>query len=95
MTNKVLIITGGLINAKESSFLSILKKEILHTKAVQSAWLEYKIKAVAAEPIITAQLARKGDKVVQDYFSYKQSLDPPELTEVVLMGLFARRKPSV
>ena len=87
MSNKVLIITGGLINAKENSFLSVLKKEILHTKSVKSAWLEYKIKAVAAEHIVTAQFARKKDKTVQNYFSYQQTHDPPELTEVVLMGL--------
>ncbi len=87
MHNKVLIVTGGLINAKESSLFSVLKKEILHTKSVKSAWLEYKIKAVAAEPILTGQIARKKNKTLKDYFSYQQSLDPPELTEVVLMGL--------
>lgn len=92
MINKVLIVTGGLINAKENSFLTFFEKEIRHTKSVKSAWLEYKIKAVAAEPIVTAQIARKKDKAVRNYFSYAQTIDPPELTEVVLMGLLHDEK---
>lgn len=92
LTDKVLVITGGLLNEKETSILRAGHKQILQWRAAQSAWLDLKIKLVMAEPMITGQFERKMlwhgvPSEVRDYFSRSESFVTPELTEVVLTTL--------
>jgi anaerobic magnesium-protoporphyrin IX monomethyl ester cyclase len=87
--DKVLIITGGLLNEKETSVVRAARKQLLQWRAAKSAWLDLKIKMVMAEPMIAAHLARRkaGRKLagqVRTYFAPSVSHVTPELTEVVL-----------
>jgi anaerobic magnesium-protoporphyrin IX monomethyl ester cyclase len=90
--DKVLVITGGLLNEKETSVLRAGRKQILQWRAAKSAWLDLKVKLVMAEPMITGYAERKisGRVVpseVREYFSRSESFAAPELTEVVLTTL--------
>lgn len=85
---KVLIVTGGLLNADEKSVWNALKKQWKQIRASKSHWLETKIKLVAAELILNSILSRKSGRVA-DYFN--EAVAPiPELTEVVLADLLER-----
>lgn len=90
--DKVLVITGGLLNEKETSVLRAARKQLLQWRASQSAWLDLKIKLVMAEPMVSGLIERKYPwhalpSEVRDYFSRGESIDTPELTEVVLTTL--------
>jgi radical SAM superfamily enzyme YgiQ (UPF0313 family) len=94
--NKVLVITGGLLNEKETSVLRAARKQVLQWRAAQSAWLDLKIKLVMAEPMLQGQLhkkiaARSVSPLVHDYFARKESMATPELTEVVLTTLLRQQ----
>jgi anaerobic magnesium-protoporphyrin IX monomethyl ester cyclase len=89
LPDKVLIITGGLLNEKETSVVRAARKQLLQWRSAKSAWLDLKIKLVMAEPMVAAHLARRkaGRKLpaqVRDYFARTESQATPELTEVVL-----------
>lgn len=85
---KVLIVTGGLLNADEKSVWNALKKQFKQIRAAKSHWLETKIKLVASELILNSKLKKKSGKVA-DYFNEPVS-SIPELTEVVLADLLKR-----
>lgn len=87
--DKVLVITGGLLNEKETSVVRAARKQLLQWRAAKSAWLDLKIKMVMAEPMIAAHLARRKagrtlPAKVREYFAPSISHVTPELTEVVL-----------
>jgi anaerobic magnesium-protoporphyrin IX monomethyl ester cyclase len=87
--HKVLVVTGGLLNEKETSPARAVKKQIAQWRAADSAWLDLKVKLVMAEPVLlgrrelTSRRSRT-DTMVQDYFARQDNLWTPELTEVVL-----------
>ncbi len=85
----VLIVTGGLITAKDRSLWQIVKKQVLQYQAAESAWLDAKVKAVALEPLLAGQLEkRRGmEPAVEEYFANSENFDTPELTEVILATL--------
>lgn len=87
--HKVLVVTGGLLNEKETSPLRALRKQIAQWRASEAAWLDLKVKLVMAEPVLLgrrelASRRSRADAVVQDYFARQDNLWTPELTEVVL-----------
>jgi|GEM_PF-1230643 len=93
--NKVLVVTGGLLNEKETSVMRAARKQLLQWRAAESAWLDLKIKLVMAEPMIAGQLEqrlgrRDLEPVVREYFAHAPAAATPELTEVVLTTLLAR-----
>lgn len=92
---RVLIVTGGLLNEKETSLPRALAKQWFQWQAADAAWLDLKIKLVMAEPIVAGQLERLQGRAslspqVREYFSRQENLDAPELTEVVLATLLAQ-----
>jgi anaerobic magnesium-protoporphyrin IX monomethyl ester cyclase len=87
--HKVLVVTGGLLNEKETSPARAVKKQVAQWRASESAWLDLKVKLVMAEPVLLgrrelASRRSRTDAVVQDYFAHQDNLRTPELTEVVL-----------
>ncbi|MCQ1551051.1 MAG: radical SAM protein [Candidatus Accumulibacter phosphatis] len=88
----VLVITGGLLNEKESSPWRALRKQAAQWRASESAWLDLKSKAIIGESIVLAGWHRlvSGRHLatdVREYLSRTENLDVPELTEVVLTTL--------
>ena len=88
----VLVITGGLLNEKETSPWRALCKQAAQWRASESAWLDLKSKAVIGESIALAGwhrlvAGRRLPKEAREYFSYTENADVPELTEVVLTTL--------
>jgi anaerobic magnesium-protoporphyrin IX monomethyl ester cyclase len=90
--HRVLIVTGGFLNEKETSVPRALRKQLLQWRAAQAAWLDLKIKLVLAEPIVAGRLLRwlsrrKWSTAIREYFAHDDHTVTPELTEVVLMTL--------
>ncbi len=88
----VLVITGGLLNEKESSPWRALRKQAAQWSSSESAWLDLKSKAIIGESIVQAGwhrlvTARRLATDVREYFSRTENVDVPELTEVVLTTL--------
>ncbi len=88
-SHKVLVVTGGLLNEKETSPARALKKQIAQWRASESAWLDLKVKLVMAEQVLLGRRElgsrrSRADEVVRGYFSRQDNLWTPELTEVVL-----------
>jgi radical SAM superfamily enzyme YgiQ (UPF0313 family) len=88
----VLVITGGLLNEKESSPWRALRKQAAQWRASESAWLDLKSKAIIGESIVLSGWHRlvAGRRLaagVRAYFSRTENMDVPELTEVVLTTL--------
>jgi radical SAM superfamily enzyme YgiQ (UPF0313 family) len=88
----VLVVTGGLLNEKESSPARALRKQAAQWRASESAWLDLKSKAIIGESIIHAGwhrlvAGRRLAAEVREYFSRTENMDIPELTEVVLTTL--------
>ena len=88
----VLVVTGGLLNEKETSVWRALRKQRLQWRAAKSAWLDLKIKMVMAESVTLGQVHRlvaggNTKQAVKNYFKQQENLGTPELTEVVLATL--------
>ena len=86
---KVLVITGGLLNEKESSLWRALRKQAAQWSSSESAWLDLKAKAIIGESLVLAgwRRFRCGQRLpgeVRGYFSDARNMGIPELTEVVL-----------
>ncbi|HET8694935.1 MAG TPA: radical SAM protein [Aquabacterium sp.] len=97
---KVLIVTGTLVSAKERSIKQFLKKQIDSFKASSGAWLDTQLKVIGAENI-TAQARymksrafkqAKYHRTVSTVFGQDWNFGAPELTEVALMTLLAKEK---
>ena len=86
----VLVLTGGLVDTKEESIPRLLYKQLLQWKNSESAWLELKIKANVAEPVLYGEIEKKkflkraGSPEVQTFLQSESNSIPPSLTEVVL-----------
>ena len=88
----VLVITGGLLNEKESSLWRALRKQATQWRASESAWLDLKSKAIIGESIVQAGwhrlvAGRRLAAEAREYLSRIENLNVPELTEVVLTTL--------
>jgi len=96
--HKVLVVTGGLLNEAEPSLATGIKKKVRQLREAESPWLDLKVSAVVAEPVVAAHLERRrmrkrGDPasgVVEDFFETSELVGTPELTEVVLATLLER-----
>lgn len=92
--DKVLVVTGGFLNEKETSLVRAARKQWVQWQASESAWLDLKIKLVMAEPIIAGQIERSMHRSrlapeVSQFFKHAENYSAPELTEVVLVTLLA------
>jgi hypothetical protein len=52
---KVLIVTGGYLSARDEGIGVALWKQVVQSRHSRHAWLEAKVKATIAEPILTAR----------------------------------------
>ena len=97
MTDKVLIVTGSMISAKESSLLAALRKQRAALQVSSGAWLDIQSKIHAAELLLSQRLHfltsafRRSPyrNEVETYFQNRMNFDTPELTEVLLATLIA------
>lgn len=90
--SRVLILTGGLLDANENSLIQAIKKIALQSRGAESAWLEHRVKLTGAEPLIHGRLealssfvrGRRDWKTARRYLKSDAQVFPPELAEVVL-----------
>lgn len=96
--HRVLILTGGLITAKENSFWRLLKKQISQWQESQHQWLELKIKVLLAEPYIFIEREKKKflrsapTSELKNFLEREENFDSAELTEVALTTLLKAQK---
>ncbi len=87
MTPKVLVVTGGFVAASERSLRAAAKKLLVQWEASEAAWLDLKVKAVAAEPLVGAaleKLSARTPAAVRSFLARRDAVELPELAEVVL-----------
>ena len=92
MSERVLVVTGGMITGQEKSMVRIAQKLFAQTSHAKDAWLDFKVKLIMGEPVLALQLERLGfwrwDKKtrhhLQRFFTRADNTDTPNLTEVVL-----------
>ncbi len=93
LNHRVLILTGGLITAKENSFLRLLKKQLSQWRESQHQWLELKIKVLLAEPYLFIDSEKKRrikntkSQALRAFLKSNDNFDSAELTEVALTTL--------
>lgn len=94
---RVLLVTGGLLNSQERSLREVLLKTIPQLLHSHQGWLDLKIKAVAAEPLLAwkstlEEKEGRGERLQErlDRFG-KPDEGSPNLTETVLAGLLEAR----
>ena len=93
---RALIVTGGLISEKDRSPLGVARKQLAQWRHAEQAWLDFKVKLTAAEPIALAARARRRaaghpwGAAVERFFAAAHNLDTPELTEAVLATALAQ-----
>jgi anaerobic magnesium-protoporphyrin IX monomethyl ester cyclase len=95
---RVLLVTGGLLTGKESSFLLAARKWWEQWKSADAAWLDFKVKLVMAEPLLASRLEalalpfrnQEIRKTVRGALRHRENVEPPSLTEVVLATLSHR-----
>ncbi len=87
----VLIVTGGLLAAKDETLVALAKKQLMQGRATRHGWLELKIKAVAAEFLAYGHWhRRRASPAVRAHFARRDNLEVPDLTEVTLATLLTR-----
>ena len=94
-SHRVLIVTGGMLSAKEPSLARALGKQIASFRASSGAWLDIQFKIIAAEGLLAAQRHRRSRAfesapyraAVDRFFAGSNEDDTPELTEVSLATL--------
>lgn len=99
-TNRVLIVTEGILSVREPSPLAELRKQIQIHRNSAGPWLDLRIKLQILERILPARLfykTRKARKAsyfptVKRFLGGGMNLGAPELTEVVLMTLLAEQE---
>lgn len=97
MNEKVLIVTGGWLTGQETSLVSAARKIWIQWRAAEEAWLDLKVKAVMAEPLIASRLEllpagrrRRSQEAVRRFLAHRANVETPPLTEVVLATLLHR-----
>ncbi|HYU30720.1 MAG TPA: radical SAM protein [Thermoanaerobaculia bacterium] len=90
-SGKVLIVTGGWLTGQETSLVRTARKVWVQWQAAEEAWLDLKVKAVMAEPLLAARLERlRGSsetEAVRRFLAHRDNVETPPLTEVVLSTL--------
>ena len=91
---RILIVTGGYLAEGENRLLGTAWKQLVQSKHARNAWLEAKVKATIAEPVLLARMhaARRGrrlDPAVRALLAPDATPPPPPLTEVVLATAIA------
>lgn len=86
MKEKVLIVTGGWLTGQETSLVRAARKVWMQWQAAEEAWLDLKVKAVMAEPLIAARLERRS-RQIRPFLARRDNVETPPLTEVVLATL--------
>lgn len=86
---KVLIVTGGYLSAKEESLAVAAWKQLVQSRYARHSWLEAKVKATLAEPIVKGRLQatlhrRRWSPALRALLEAQENFSTPELTEVVL-----------
>ncbi|MBI3299080.1 MAG: radical SAM protein [Elusimicrobia bacterium] len=90
---RVLIVTGGFITASERSLAAAARKVLTQWRSAEAAWLDLKVKVVAAEQLVGAALERLSGRAAPEaraFMGRRESVDIPELAEVVLGTALAR-----
>lgn len=92
---KVLIVTGSYLSAREGSVLRALWKQVVQARHARHAWLEAKVKATIAEPVVLGRLYARRHRqrlspALRVLLETRENVDTPELTEVVLATALAR-----
>lgn len=86
---RVLIVTGGYLSESAERLPAAVWKQFLQSRHARHAWLETKVKATVAEPVLLARLhaARLGARlspIVRAMLTPEHASAPPPLAEVVL-----------
>lgn len=86
---RVLVVSGGFLSAKDDSLWRILRKQKLQSHYSKRSWLETKIKANFAEPMLLSKLELKATRKkltpeILEFLETRENFNTPELTEVVL-----------
>ncbi len=86
---KVLVVTGGYLSAKEESLAVAAWKQVVQSRHAKHSWLEAKVKATLAEPIVKGRLQstlhhRRWSPALRSLLRTQENFSTPELTEVVL-----------
>jgi anaerobic magnesium-protoporphyrin IX monomethyl ester cyclase len=86
---RVLIVTGGWLTGQETSVVRAARKAWVQWRAADEAWLDLKVKAVMAEPLIAARLERvpRSEEELRRFLAHRDNVETPPLTEVVLATL--------
>lgn len=91
---KVLVVTGGWLTGQETSLVRTARKMWVQWQAAEEAWLDLKVKAVMAEPLIASRLERlrrpPDDEAVRRFLAHRDNVETPPLTDVVLATLLHR-----
>jgi anaerobic magnesium-protoporphyrin IX monomethyl ester cyclase len=90
MTEKALLVTGGWLTGQETSVVRAARKIWVQWQSAEEAWLDLKVKAVMAEPLIAARLERlrrPPGEAVRRFLAHRDNVETPPLTEVVLATL--------
>jgi len=92
---RVLIVTGGYLADSDDSLLQTARKQLVQARHARRSWLEAKVKATVAEPVLLGRLharlsAHRYGADVQAFLRPAEHLDTPELTEVVLATALAK-----
>jgi len=91
----VLIVTGGYLAGGDDSVRFALWKQLVQSRRARHAWLEAKVKAIVAEPVVRARwlLRRQRGRwspPVRELLEATENLATPELTAVALATELAR-----
>jgi len=92
---KVLIVTGGYLSGGEDSVVHAVWKQLLQSRHAEQSWLEAKVKATLAEPIVkgrwhATRARRRLSPALRTLLAARDNYATPELTEVVLATALAK-----
>jgi hypothetical protein len=90
VTDRVLIVTGGLVTGRERSLRQVIRKLASQRQPVGDAWLTRKVQLVTAEPLLAARLRARRDPAARALFGAGAGGgdgERPSLTEVTLATL--------
>src|SRR5437588_5364751 len=98
MSDKVLIVTGGLITSQETSLWQAARKCWAQLSRARHVWLDLKVKLTMAEPLVARACEMLSlpfrpatmRQAVRSYFADPIETNTPTLTEVVLATLLEK-----
>lgn len=92
---RVLIVTGGYLSGTDDSLLAAAWKQLVQSRHARGSWLEAKVKATIAEPVVMGRIERRWRRRrwsprLRSLLDARDNFATPELTEVVLATEVAR-----